>query len=80
MPTPTPTFRPGDRVAYSAAWLRSIGVHTGSLPAARGSVIDVQPLGDRQLVTVAWFEPCGHTKVIADNLAHVGPNSRFCQC
>jgi hypothetical protein len=46
----------GDRVRYRADWLRSIGMHTGALPAARGTVTDSYPVGSGSLVlvTVKW--------------------------
>jgi hypothetical protein len=47
-------FRPGDRVAYATAWLKSTGQHTGWAPKARGSVLGVEAFGDRALVTVQW--------------------------
>ena len=70
----------GDRVAYSAAFLRSIGCQTGELPQVRGVVTAVQPLGDRQLVTIDWGTDAAPAKVMACNLARVGPNNRFCAC
>ena len=73
-------FQPGDRVAYSVQWLRSIGCITGELPQARGTVEQVQPLGQRQLVTVAWDQGDLPSKVAACNLAKIGPNTRFCSC
>jgi len=70
----------GDRVAYSAAWLRSIGCYSGDLPALRGEVLKVQPLGRQQLATVQWAGEDQPAKVLVTNLALVGPNARFCQC
>ena len=70
----------GDHVAYSAAWLQSVGMLTGDIPHARGVVTKVQPLGDRQLVSIKWDKEDVPTKVMSCNLAIVGPNSRFCAC
>ena len=78
------TSRPiskGDRVAYAVQFLRSISCCTGDLPAARGVVTEVRQLGNRQLVTIDWGPGADlPQRVIADNLARVGPNSRFCAC
>jgi hypothetical protein len=48
------TFKPGDRVAYAAAWLKNTGQRTGWAPAARGTVESVEPFGGRAIVTVQW--------------------------
>lgn len=74
------SIKPGDRVAYSAQFLRSIGAYTGDLPHARGVVESVQVLGNCQLVTVRWDDTELPGRVLACNLAKVGPNSRFCAC
>ena len=70
----------GDRVAYSAAWLRSIGCCTGELPQARGTVTSLQAIGKQHLATVQWDQPDLPAKVLACNLALVGPNTKFCSC
>ncbi len=51
----TSNIRVGDRVAYSAAFCRSIGVYTGDMPHDRGIVeqIDKQ-MGERLFATVKW--------------------------
>lgn len=80
-----PTFNIGDRVAYSAAFCRSIGDYTDT-PHWRGTVEDVkEPLkcGARTLhrIVVRWDgEYGGPSAILAENLAHVGPNLRFCEC
>jgi len=74
-------LQPGDRVAYSAQFLRSIGCQTGELPAARGTVEAIENLGSTQLARIAWDTPGNlPQRVAAANLARVGPNSRFCSC
>ena len=70
-------FALGDRVAYSAAWLRSVGEIAGELPQLRGTITALKPIGQRELATIDWDGP---SKVMTCNLAHVGPNSRFCNC
>lgn len=72
----TPEFKIGDRVAYAAAFLRSTGQYTGWGPAAGGRVKQLRPVGERVLVIVEW-EGAGAMSVAPENLAHVGPNSRF---
>lgn len=50
------TLNIGDRVAFSAKFLRAIAVYTGPKPFLRGTVIEIQPFGSDvpDLVTVAW--------------------------
>ena len=75
----TPTFKVGDRVAYSVAWLRSTGNTTGDLPRLRGTVQAVEPFGDRQLCAIAWdnyriqsdYHDDGLGRVISPNLTLV---------
>lgn len=62
------TFSPGDRVAYSAKWLKSMGQFSGPLPALRGTVTSVEPFGGRALIGVAWDGPA---KVLDCNLTLV---------
>ena len=72
-------FNLGDRVAYSAAWLRSTGNMVGDLPRLRGSVVAVQPFSDKQLVVIAWdnyrvqseYHDDGLGRVISPNLTLV---------
>lgn len=47
-------FAINDRVAYSAAFLRSTGQYTGDVPFLRGEIVAVEPIGERQLCTVQW--------------------------
>lgn len=46
----------GDKVAYSAAWLRSTGNIAGDLPFLRGTIvaIDSTPFGTVQLCIIHW--------------------------
>lgn len=45
----------GDRVAYSAVWLRSTGTHTGEYPFLRGTVAALDTLSPGfTLATVDW--------------------------
>ena len=77
---PTPQFKPGDRVAYTVQWLKSVGMSRSDLTHARGTIADIQPLGeDRAIATIVWdgLERNYPRKVLTDNLAHVGPNPRF---
>ena len=78
---PSFQLQPGDRIAYSAAFLRSIGCQTGELPAARGTVEAIENLGSTQLARIAWDRPDNlPQRVAVANLAKVGANSRFCSC
>ena len=47
-------MKTGDRVAYKAAFLRSIGAYTGDLPAGRGTITEIEPCGTLQLARVRW--------------------------
>lgn len=71
----------GDKVAFSAKFLKGIGVYTGDLPAARGRLTKLKIVGDQCLAWVEWEKESpgvrsgwSHTS----NLAKVGPNLRFC--
>lgn len=48
------TFTVGDRVAYSAQWLRSTCNHVGDLGFLRGEVKAIEDFGPHQLCTIAW--------------------------
>lgn len=74
-----PSFRAGDRVAYSAQWLRSTGQQTGEIALARGAIerIVLDVVACVRWDTQAWREELPN-KIHIANLAHVGPNLRFC--
>lgn len=73
-------FKVGDRVAYSVQWLKSVGMVHTDYAHGRGIVTDVKAFGDSALVSIDWKEGAGANRVLAANLAHVGPNSRFASC
>ena len=62
----------GDRVAYSAKFLRSIGCYSGDMPHARGTVTALQPLGQTTLAVVDWNTDEIPRRVNTANLAKVG--------
>jgi hypothetical protein len=83
--THTHDLKPGDRVAYSRAFLRAIGCYTGSLPFARGRVRAIAPrvqrfTGDKAgpyVVTIDWPNHLGlPDKVLSSNLVRVADISR----
>lgn len=76
----TPTFNVGDKVAYSVQWLKSVGMSHSDYARARGEVTDVRALGGSPLITVEWSDPDIPARILAANLAHVGPNTRFANC
>jgi hypothetical protein len=76
----TPEFKIGDRVAYSVQWLKSVGMSHSSYAHGRGIVTDVKPCGGMTLVSIDWKAGEGAPRVNAANLAHVGANTRFCEC
>lgn len=62
----------GDRVAYSAAFLRSTGMITGAIPRARGIVTSLQKFGGAELAVIEWNDPDIPARVLVANLAKVG--------
>ena len=71
-------IRPGDGVAYSARFLRSIGCQTGPMPAARGRVTAVRRYAGVALATVAWGDPAMPDSVNVANL--VGVTDMHLEC
>ena len=60
----------GDRVAYSARFLRDTVQHTGNVPFARGVVVSIL---DGWLAVIFWQEALrGTGRVNVGNLARVG--------
>ena len=62
----------GDRVAYSATFLRSIGCYSGDMAHARGTVSAMLPFGNRFVAIIEWDRPDIPAKVVTANLAKVG--------
>lgn len=73
-------LQPGDQVAFSAAFLQSIGAYSGELPALRGEVTSTKQLGARQLAYVRWQGEQDSHAALSSTLARVGPNRRFAAC
>lgn len=69
----------GDRVAYSAQFLRSIGCYGGDMAHARGTVSALLPFGERFLATIEWDLPDIPAKVVTANLAKVGTSAMNAQ-
>ena len=63
----------GDAVAYSRAFLQSIGAYTGDMPRAKGKVTGLVPVG-RELVLaeVTWDRAELPPRVNVRNLCRVG--------
>ena len=62
-------IRPGDRVRYRAAFLRSCGMYTGDVPFARGTVTELITLsGDCVLAQIDWDTPDVPVRVNVANL------------
>lgn len=74
----------GDRVAYSAKWLRNTGQITGQAGQMRGIVTAVDsPTPAWSLATIRWekVKPgAWPEQVNVANLALAGPNLRFANC
>lgn len=71
----------GDRVAYSAKFLRNTGMIVGSAGKRRGTVLDspetLGGLDPERFVAVLWNGDTEPMVILADNLAKPGPNRRF---
>jgi hypothetical protein len=52
MNSPLPVV--GDKVAYSAQFLRSTGMQCGPVAAARGKLTAIKPLASLELAVVDW--------------------------
>ena len=62
----------GDQVAYSAAWLKSTGQHTGEIPFARGTVTALTVLSPETTIAVVdWGTDEIPAKVNVKNLCRV---------
>jgi hypothetical protein len=62
----------GDKVAYSTAFLKSTGEHTGPIPFARGVVTDLKKYGkDFEIATVKWDTPEAPEQVNTKSLVKV---------
>lgn len=69
----------GDKIAYSVQFLKAIGKSHSDMARAKGVVLGIMPLGERSLISIDW--DCDMpVKVLCTNLAHIGPNSKYCQC
>lgn len=64
-------FTAGDRVAFSAAFLRSTGQLTGRVPFLRGTVVSLDDLGGRVLALTQWDDGT-ESRANVNNLARVG--------
>jgi predicted alpha/beta hydrolase len=74
------TVTEGDRVAYSAQWLRSVGASHTPFAHARGNVASVHTvLGGSTFATIDWGNADIPATVNVANLAKVGANTRFAQ-
>ena len=61
----------GDKVAFSAAFLRSTGQFTGKVPKMRGTITAMTPMSGRALCAIAW-DNGQETRALDSNLARVG--------
>ena len=61
----------GDRVAFSATFLRSTGQFSGRVPALRGTVLEIEDLGGCTLALIGWQDGTESRANVA-NLARVG--------
>jgi hypothetical protein len=61
----------GDRVCYSAAFLRSIGCYAGDMPQARGLVTGLKAVGEVTLAEIEWDPEGMPERVNVKNLSRV---------
>lgn len=63
----------GDRIAYSADFLRSIGCYAGDMPAGRGIVKSLKQIGSMTLAHIEWEGDAELPQTInVNNIAKVG--------
>ena len=62
----------GDKVAYSASFLRSIAAYSAEIPHARGVVKELQTIGETTLAVIDWNNDEIPPRVNVANLARVG--------
>jgi len=70
----------GSKVAYSVQWLKSVGMSHSETARDRGVVTKITKHGARLILAEIDWELDSPSKVLASNLAIVGPNTKFCQC
>jgi hypothetical protein len=68
MPRKARKFAVGDRVRYTADFLRSTGMFTGAIPQARGTITTLEPFGEAVLATIDWGNVDVPPRVITANL------------
>lgn len=69
----TAELQVGDAVAYSRAFLRSIGAYTGDMPHAKGEITGLKVLSpDVVLADVSWDRAELPARVNVKNLCRVG--------
>ena len=66
------TLKIGDRVAYSAGFLRSTGMYTGEEPGMRGIVTGFEDISQGFVLAIVDWTGHGTRKVNVKNLARVG--------
>jgi hypothetical protein len=71
-------IKAGDRVQYSATFLRSIGVCTGELCFATGTVTEVERHGGTTLATIDWTISRMPQTVNVANLVNVADKHLEC--
>jgi hypothetical protein len=68
----TNALKIGDRVGYSAAFLRSTGMYAGEEPFMRGEVIGFEPGSNDFTFAVVKWDGHGTRLINAKNVARVG--------
>ena len=69
----TDSLQVGDRVAYTKAFLQSIGAYTGDMPHAKGVITDLKRLSEETtLAEITWDRPELPSRVNVKNLCRVG--------
>lgn len=68
----TQALKIGDRVGYTAAFLRSTGMYTGEEPFMRGTVTGFEDISQGFVLAVVDWAGHGARKVNVKNIARVG--------
>lgn len=69
-------FEVGDRVRYASDFLRNTYLHVGDIPFLKGTIKEIEALGEHQLCVIEWdnckissqYHDDGFGRVISPNL------------
>ena len=77
------TIRVGDKVKYSAEWLRSVGMYSGDMCFVRGKVYAIITYGSgsslRRIAKIQWDFADMPEKVNVANLTRIKVDGTLCE-